>query len=245
LIFHDDVDALDGVISVFPGSTAVLLGDLTVQPQATLLAELAGTDDDNGFGTAEVVGEAMLMGTVSVSLAGGYEPQAGDSFQLLSAGGGISGALSLGDVPALAGGLGWGLDVGANHVVLNVLAPVLDGDYNRNGIVDAADYTVYRDLLGQMGEGLAADGTGPGGVPDGIVNQLDYQLWVDNFGNTLAGGAGSTDFTPADSPGANYAVPEPGAWVLALIGLAAVGGAGYRRRLLHWNDAPAVGGENR
>jgi hypothetical protein len=34
-----------------------------------------------------------------------------------------------------------------NHVVLNLLG----GDYNHNGIVDSADYTIWRDSLGQSG----------------------------------------------------------------------------------------------
>jgi hypothetical protein len=42
------------------------------------------------------------------------------------------------------------------------------GDYNGNGIVDAADYTVWRDSLGQTGTGLAADGDG-----NGVVDQAD------------------------------------------------------------------------
>ena len=44
------------------------------------------------------------------------------------------------------------------------------GDYNHNGTVDAADYAVWR-----KGD-LAADGTGPGGTPDGTVNALDYNF---------------------------------------------------------------------
>jgi hypothetical protein len=35
-----------------------------------------------------------------------------------------------------------------------------DGDYNGNGVVDAADYTIWRETLEQTGAGLAADGNG-------------------------------------------------------------------------------------
>ena len=58
--------------------------------------------------------------------------------------------------------------------------PPLVGDYNGNGIVDAGDYTVWRDSIGQSGEGLAADGN-----RDLIVDVYDYQLWKDNFGSSL------------------------------------------------------------
>ncbi len=45
-------------------------------------------------------------------------------------------------------------------------------DYNDNGVVDAADYALWRNTRGQTGAGLAADGNN-----DGTVNQLDYDLW--------------------------------------------------------------------
>jgi hypothetical protein len=51
------------------------------------------------------------------------------------------------------------------------------GDYNGSGVVDAADYVVWR-------KGLpSADGTG-----DGQVNQADYNYWRARFGD-LAGTA--------------------------------------------------------
>ena len=50
------------------------------------------------------------------------------------------------------------------------------GDYNANGIIDAADYNVWRDTFGQQGPGLAADGNG-----DGVVNVSDYNIWRDGF----------------------------------------------------------------
>lgn len=69
----------------------------------------------------------------------------------------------------------------------------LPGDFNGDGVVDAADYTVWRDSLGQTGVGLPADGD-----HSGTVDQADYDLWKTNFG--LGGGSGAS---------ANTAVPEP------------------------------------
>src|SRR5262249_13973616 len=57
------------------------------------------------------------------------------------------------------------------------------GDYNHNGIVDAADYTVWRDTLGST-TNLQADGDG-----SGVVDQDDYLIWKATFGNTAAGSA--------------------------------------------------------
>jgi hypothetical protein len=86
------------------------------------------------------------------------------------------------------------------------------GDYNHNHIVDAADYTVWRDTLGSTTK-LTADGNA-----DKIVNQLDYQFWKDRFGNHAGSGSGAS---------ANAAVPEPASALLFLMGLLAIG---YRRR---------------
>ncbi|MEN1679858.1 MAG: dockerin type I domain-containing protein [Planctomycetota bacterium] len=59
-------------------------------------------------------------------------------------------------------------------------APALAGDFNTDGIVDAADYTVWRDSLNATGSGLAADAN-----LDGTVDVLDYALWSTNFGAVL------------------------------------------------------------
>src|SRR5690606_32804211 len=53
---------------------------------------------------------------------------------------------------------------------------VIAGDYNGDGVVDAGDYSVWRDTLGST-VNLAADGDG-----NGMVNQLDYNLWAANYG---------------------------------------------------------------
>ena len=92
------------------------------------------------------------------------------------------------------------------YQVLNEFpATPLAGDYNGDGEVDAADYTVWRDSLGQTGSGLSADSSGPAGTPDGTVDQFDYEYWKANFGGSGAGGQSR-----------GIAVPEPVAAVLLL-----------------------------
>jgi len=85
---------------------------------------------------------------------------------------------------------------------------LLAGDYNGNGVVDAADYTVWQDSFGDMvAEGTAADGNG-----DGIINAADYTVWQDNFGNELSSSAFA----------ATFPVPEPTTGlILAGLGLIA------------------------
>jgi hypothetical protein len=87
----------------------------------------------------------------------------------------------------------------------------LPGDYNHNGVVDAADYLVWRKSWNQTGYQLAADGDG-----NGVVNMLDYTIWRSHFGQVwLGSGSGS-------SVGETVGIPEPGtAWML-LIGLATI-----------------------
>ena len=53
------------------------------------------------------------------------------------------------------------------------------GDYNDNGIVDAADYVLWRKTVGNTGEGLKADSNN-----DNVINDDDYTAWRQNFGHT-------------------------------------------------------------
>ena len=120
----------------------------------------------------------------------------------------------------------WGAESAADRlVVVRIVPDILAGDYNGNGIVDAADYTVWRDTLDQTGTGLAADGDG-----DGEITALDYDVWTMHIGEVSPGaGSGSAaHLAPGESPGAKYAVPEPAALNLAV--LVAVVGLTRRRR---------------
>jgi hypothetical protein len=88
-----------------------------------------------------------------------------------------------------------------------VAAPT--ADYNNNGTVDAGDYTVWRNTLGQVGSGLAADGN-----DNNLIDAGDYALWKSQFGMLV------------DAGGGEYAaVPEPAGllpMIAALVALALV-----------------------
>jgi serralysin len=94
---------------------------------------------------------------------------------------------------------------------------ILPGDYNRNGVVDAADYVSWRKSLGQS----VAAGTGADGNSDGQITAADYNIWRSHIGQTSGSGSGAGLATGA-------AVPEPGTAVLVAIGLL---GIPTRRRL--------------
>ncbi len=75
----------------------------------------------------------------------------------------------------------------------------LAGDYNRDHVVDAADYIVWRDNMDKyVLQYSGADGNG-----DGIVNQADFNIWQANFG--ISAGSAS---------GESLQVPEPSTQLL-------------------------------
>ena len=84
--------------------------------------------------------------------------------------------------------------------------PIVPGDFNGNGIVDAADYVVWRKGLGTT------------------YTQTDYDLWRAHFGETAGGGSG------AGATGSlSTAVREPSSAGLLLAATAA--GAVFRIRV--------------
>jgi hypothetical protein len=69
------------------------------------------------------------------------------------------------------------------------------GDYNRNGVVDSADYSLWRKQLNtSVTPYLGADGNG-----DGMVTVSDYSIWRSNFGKSIGGsGSGTVAAVPGD-----------------------------------------------
>jgi hypothetical protein len=94
--------------------------------------------------------------------------------------------------------------------VLLPAAPGLDGDFNEDGKVDAADYVVWR-----------KNGTNPLPNDNGLATAAErFDLWRANFGEMTMPGGGS-----GEAP-----VPEPAAVALGLIACVAL--AAVRRRAL-------------
>ncbi len=106
-------------------------------------------------------------------------------------------------------------DAELSSLGFRLAAPVagLHGDYNANGVVDAADYIIWRNSLGQSGSGLAADGDG-----DLTIDQDDYTVWRTNFASSA----------PAF---ATAVVPEPAAFgLLVVIGITTISGRSLSTR---------------
>ena len=101
---------------------------------------------------------------------------------------------------------GWVAHVGPTSIT---------GDYNQNGVVDAADYVVWRDSVGQVGEALVADGDGSGAVDTG-----DYEVWRAHFGQNAAGSSASFRAVSAvvPEPSTVALAAQPAAFLFTLVG---------------------------
>ena len=147
--------------------------------------ELGGTTPGTQYDQLHVGGTLSIGGILSVSLINGFMPAVGSSFDLLDWGT-LSGTFSSLSLPTLATGQ-WDTSQLYTTGVLSVIPSPLAGDYNHNGVVDAADYVAWRHGLGTT------------------YTQTDYDVWRANFGNTAASGSGSqTRWRPSLSARAGH-----------------------------------------
>jgi T5SS/PEP-CTERM-associated repeat protein len=190
------------------------IGALTIdgnyeQTDGVLEMEVAGPGQSDQL---IVTGDATLGGTLKMVFLDGYAPRAGDMLKLFSVRGGfVEQGLNI-ELPNLMPGFeyqtGFNMESGMfSLTALNdaELTP-LAGDYNGNGIVDAADYVVWRTNVG------AATLNNRDGNSTGVVGQADYDFWRANFGRTATGSLA----TAAD----RAAVPEPTTFLWEFAGLA-------------------------
>lgn len=82
------------------------------------------------------------------------------------------------------------------------------GDYSDNGIVDAADYVMWRKTVNTTGEGLKADSNN-----DNVVNVDDYTAWRQNFGHT------GLSSTPGSGSRFATSIPEPSSLIVIPIAI--------------------------
>jgi autotransporter-associated beta strand protein len=204
--------------NTYSGGTVVSAGTLSVSgASATLgtgnvavLGTVAGTNLQIQSGVSNSINDGATL-----TLSGGGVEGLSDQGYIQLSGGIIESvhALSLNGILQAVGTYG-ATGSGATNVMddffsgagmLSVVA--LAGDYNVDGIVDSADYVMWRANVGQPAGTLLNDSTGA------VVGNAQFDLWRTNFGNQLAGSSGSQVNQAA--------VPEPSSIGLMMFVVAA------------------------
>jgi cyclophilin family peptidyl-prolyl cis-trans isomerase len=184
------------------------IGRLDQRDTGTLEIQLGGPTAHTEYDRLVLFGDAQLAGTLDVSLLGGFTPSPGHTFTVLTAQS-ITGDFDELQLPVLTAGLVWDVNVSNTSVTLSAAA----ADFNRDGVVNAADYTVWRDMRGTTVIPFAsADGSG-----NGMIDAADYTIWKNNFGNRRGGLFGGAAGSLAAA-----AVPEPSTLLLILAASSAV-----------------------
>jgi hypothetical protein len=177
-------------------------GDFDALAGSTLEIDLF---DPTAFDRFEVTGVLAAGGTLQVSFDPmAPAPAAGDAFDVLDFAS-TTGRFDQFLLPTLDAGLVWDVSQLYTEGVLAVVAG-LAGDYNANGVVDAADYTVWRDHVG------SPPGTLPNDTDGVAIGAAQYATWKVNFGMAAGSGAGSRATLRA-------AVPEPTCLAVVAAGL--------------------------
>lgn len=114
---------------------------------------------------------------------------------------------STGSVPGISGDVDLDVFDGTFLQLMQQFSPnYSNGDYNNNGTVDAADYVLWRNSIGQsVNPGLGADGD-----LNGIIDDGDFTIWKSNFGKAVPN-------VPADAGATLAAVPEPASLLLLFV----------------------------
>ncbi len=193
---------------VSPGSSPGSMsfgGDVRLSEATTVTMELAGNTPGEEYDQLDIAGGLLLAGTLDVVLLDGFEPAAGDVFNLFSFGA-AEGAFAEVNLPELGDNLAWDNQL-ATTGELSVMAEFLLGDMNLDGVVDTGDVAPFvlaltdpEAYLAQFGvdeDTMIALGDING---DGAFDTGD----VASFVQLLVGG---------DTP----SLPEPG--TLAMLGL--------------------------
>jgi hypothetical protein len=208
----------------FDGTTATvnvrakLLAGNTV-PNLTIVAkDLDGNDTAAGTGADEYTYNLPLsmfnsstFTTVSIPLSDFVlstfvpGPPSSGPFGFTNAGDGLRTNFDLYEFAGLIAPDTGLLKMELEYMEVRLPSQALVGDYNNDGSVNAADYTVWRNNLGGDGSTLGANRDPANG--SGPVSAADYSSWKAHFGEPGAGSGGLS----------SAAVPEPA--TLTLIGL--------------------------
>ncbi|MGP1346076.1 MAG: hypothetical protein ACTS3F_05325 [Phycisphaerales bacterium] len=150
---------------------AYITGDYTQDDTGTLMVDLGGLTPLL-HDVYETSGDATFAGTLHITLANGFVPQVGDTFEVVQTNGSVIGAFD-----ALAGEPGFEVSYTPNRVVLEFvgIAEPCGADLSGNGLIDSDDLTI---LLGAFG--VSGDGDIDG---DGDTDSDDLSILLGLFGS--------------------------------------------------------------
>jgi hypothetical protein len=118
-------------------------GNVVLGASNTLFAELGGIVPGDEFDSIDIAGTATLAGALDISLLGGFTPSLGDTFDIITALGGVTGTFDSTLLPDLGSLLAMDVLYDTNNVAL-VVAPALPGDFDLNGKVDGFDFLTWQ-----------------------------------------------------------------------------------------------------
>jgi hypothetical protein len=181
--------------AVVPGSSpgTLVADNYTQTPGGEIQFELAGLTQGSAYDWLKVGDNATLDGLLEVVLFGGFTPGIGDSFDIITAGTGLSGVFGSILFPAIPN-IGLGISYATNAATLNA---GLIGDLDNDGFVGITDLNI---VLGAWNNNVTAgvwimgDPTG-----DGFIGIEDLNVVLGNWN------AGTPPLTQALSR-----IPEPG-----------------------------------
>src|SRR5262249_41700906 len=127
------------------GIGTLTLGALNLSSSASTAIQLGGTATTQ-FDQIHVTGQATLGGSLSLSLASGFTPVAGNSFDIFNWGT-QAGAFSNVNLPTMNGRIAWDSSQLYTTGTLSVTATYFAGDFNRDGHINAADIFAMEQAL--------------------------------------------------------------------------------------------------
>jgi T5SS/PEP-CTERM-associated repeat protein len=193
--------------------------------------------DANGFFTTFRVGGWHSEATginESGQIVGNYGPDYDECYGYVLSGGigsapdrihvpgaTITEAIDINNLGQVVGFYTYGtFDSGPRYGYLATPIPDITGDYNRNGVVDSADYVVWRNTLGSTID-MRANGDNTGASAH-VIDAADYGMWRAHFGETagVAAASRAASGPPRLGGPTDDAIPEP--WCVGILALGGV-----------------------
>lgn len=202
-VFNGNEHAIQITAQRLPGNTAATF--------AVVVGDLDGDDDAPGAGadglfyqvsTADFSDSEMTTVTIPLN---SVAPGEGLAFGFDNTGDGSIDELNLYEFQLQLFDDGLNMEFASIEIVPFTASEGQTGDYNGDGVVNAADYTVFRDNLGGDASSAFAAGTRDGAA-SGPIGLDDYAAWKANFG----------EGTPV---GFAAAIPEPASFTVVALGV--------------------------